>query len=228
MRTLSRILMAPLVLFGALGTAQAQETYTYGDHVYTMEGNLTIERYNANATGTVTFTNIPADLDEFTAVYENFLGKTPYGVAAMMPMAMEMYARDSQVGEACIKLINRDSNVSSVMSIVRDKLKDIQEGDSYRQRYLPAAVLAGATPENGYTPKKPYTVNMKASVNKHQEMQLFDGTVMYIYIMGKGWDTEQRSVEIVKSSDSDLFKVFNCPSLYVQCKRIKGKWNGLD
>lgn len=66
MRTLSRILMAPIIMAGALGTAQAQETYTYGDHVYTMKGNLTIERYNANATGTVTFTNVPAGIDEFT------------------------------------------------------------------------------------------------------------------------------------------------------------------
>ena len=25
----------------------------------------------------------------------------------------------------------------------------------------------------------------------------------------------------------DLFKVFNCPSLYTQCKNIKGTWEGL-
>lgn len=225
--TMKKLILTMCFLFGALAMGQAQQSFTYNGHTYTMEGNLTIEKYNPKATGKVTFTHIPSDYEEFAYVYE-LLGQTPYGVAAMMPMAMEMYARDSKVGEECIKLINAQNNVSSVMSILRDKLKDVGEGDTYCQRYLPAAVLDGATPENGYTPKKPYTINMKASVNKHQEMQLFDGTVMYIYIMGKGWDTEQRSIEIVKTSDSELFKVFNCPSLYVQCKRIKGKWNGLD
>ena len=225
--TMKKLILAMCFLFGALAMGQAQQSFTYNGHTYTMEGNLTIDKYNPKATGKVTFTHIPSDYEEFAYVYE-LLGQTPYGVAAMMPMAMEMYARDSKVGEECIKLINAQNNVSSVMSILRDKLKDVGEGDTNRQRYLPAAVLDGATPENGYTPKKPYTINMKASVNKHQEMQLFDGTVMYIYIMGKGWDTEQRSIEIVKTSDSEFFKVFNCPSLYVQCKRIKGKWNGLD
>ncbi len=50
---------------------------------------------------------------------------------------------------------------------------------------------------------------------------------MYIYMMGKGWDTEQRSVEIIQVDEGDLFKVFNCPSLYTQCKKIKGTWGGL-
>ena len=227
METSKKLILTICFLIAAIVVAHAQQTLTYGSHVYTMKGNLSMDKYNAKATGEVTFTNVPADFDEFEAVY-HFLGETPYGVAAMMPMAMEMYARDSQVGEECIKLINTPSNVSSVLSVVRDKLKDVGEGDTYRQRYLPAATLQGATPGNGYNPTKPYTVKMKATVNKHQEMQLFDGMVMYIYIMGKGWDTEQRSVEIVKTSDDDLFKVFNCPSLYVQCKRSKGKWHGLQ
>lgn len=50
---------------------------------------------------------------------------------------------------------------------------------------------------------------------------------MYIYMMGKGWDTEQRSVEIIQVNDGELFKVFNSPALYTQCKNIKGTWEGL-
>jgi len=50
---------------------------------------------------------------------------------------------------------------------------------------------------------------------------------MYLYVMGKGWDTEQRSVEIILEPESQLYKVFNCPSLYTGCKRIRGKWAGL-
>ena len=55
-----------------------------------------------------------------------------------------------------------------------------------------------------------------------------DGIVMYIYIMGKGWDTEQRQVVIIRQPNSPLHQVFSCPSLYTQCKQIKGQWKGLE
>ena len=164
---------------------------------------------------------------EFEALYTQFLGKTPHGTAAMMVMAMEIYGRNQQEGERCIRLINYPSNVSSVLPRLKDKLC-AKPGDSYGQRYLPAAVLKGATPANAYQPTSPYTVEMKASVNKHQELQFAgQGTVMYLYVMGKGWDTEQRSVEIIRQPDSQLHQVFNCPALYTGCKQIRGTWKGL-
>lgn len=211
-------------------TAGKESSFSANGHTYTMKGTLSIQMYNPAATGMVTFTNVPSNYEEFEQVYTQFLGKTPYGTAAMMPMAMAIYGRNRAEGEKCIRLINYSSNVNSVLSQLKEKFGTSQyapENDSYHQPYLPAAVLEGATPENAYSPKTPYTVNMRASVNKHQDMQMYDGRVMYIYMMGKGWDTEQRSVEIIQVNEGDLFKVFNCPSLYTQCKRIKGTWGGL-
>ena len=210
--------------------AGKSESVTINGHTYTQKGTLSIKAYNPAATGMVTFTNVPSNYAEFEEVYTKFLGLTPYGTAAMMPMAMEIYGRDREEGEKCIRLINYPSNVNSVLSQLKQKYGTSQyapENDSYHQRYLPAAVLEGATPQNAYTPNHPYTVNMRASGNKHQDMQLYDGRVMYIYIMGKGWDTEQRSVEIIQVNEGEPFKVFNCPSLYTQCKNIKGTWGGL-
>lgn len=216
-------------------TADAQDkqmTFTYGSHTYTMMGTLNAEAYDAKATGVVTFTHIPTDYAEFEAVYTQFLGKTPNGAAAMMPMAMELYRRDRDTGLQCLKLLCYPSNVNSVTSILNTKYgpsKFAPADDPYLQPYLPAAVLKGATPENGYTPLRPYTVEMRASVNTHKKMQLMgDGTVVYIYIMGKGWDTEQRQVEVIRQTDSSLHQVFNCPSLYTQCKQIRGQWKGLE
>ena len=165
--------------------AQADmETWTYGNHTYTQKGNLTAKQYNSKATGVVTFTNIPSDYEEFAALYRQFLGNTPHGTAAMMVMAMEIYGRDRQVGKRCIELINYPSNVNSVIPRLNDKYGTSQyapENDGYHQRYLPAAVLKGATPQNGYRPQEPYTVEMKASVNKHQELQIVgSGLVMYV------------------------------------------------
>ena len=228
--------MSILLTFGSQhADAQKKQpgttSFTYGSHTYTMEGNFTAEEYDQNAKGTVTFTNIPSDYDEFEAVYTQFLGKTPHGAAAMMPMAMELYRRDRNIGLKCLQLLCYPSNVNSVTSILNTKYGAASfapENDPYLQPYLPAAVLKGATPANGYQPISPYTVEMKASVNKHQDMQFAgNGRVIYIYIMGKGWDTEQRQVDIILQQGSNLHQVFNCPSLYTQCKQIQGTWRGL-
>ena len=203
-----------------------EQTWTYGDHTYTMKGTLTADKYKKDAFGIVTFTNIPSDYNEFETLYSEFLGRTPHGTAAMIPMAMEMYARDREVGLKCIQLLCYPSNVSSVVSRLKDKFGS---DESYGQRYLPAAVLEGANAANGYRPNRPYTVNMEASVNKHQELQISgSGTVMYIYIIGEGWDTVQRQVEIILEPGSEQYQVFNCPSLYTGCRQIRGSWNGLE
>ena len=210
--------------------AGKDSSFNANGHTYTMKGTLTIQMYNPAATGLVTFTNVPSNYQEFEQVYTEFLGKTPYGTAAMMPMAMAIYGRDRAEGERCIRLINYPTNVNSILSQLKEKFGTSQyapENDSYHQPYLPAAVLEGATPQNGYTPNYPYTISMRASANHHQDMQMYEGRVMYIYMMGKGWDTEQRSVEIIQVREGELFKVFNCPALYTQCKNIRGTWEGL-
>ncbi len=203
-------------------------TWNYGSHTYTMSGNLTASKYKKGAFGEVKFSNIPSDYDEFETLYYEFLGRTPHGTAAMMPMAMEIYARDQELGLKCIQLINYPSNVNSVTSRLKDKLY-AAPGDSYGQRYLPAALIKGATAANGYTPERPYTIDMEASANKHQELKISgSGTVVYLYIIGGGWDSHQRQVELVLEPGKEHYQVFNCPSLYVGCQRIQGDWGGLE
>ena len=90
-------------------------------------------------------------------------------------------------------------------------------------------MLKGATPENAYTPTKPYTVEMEASVNRHSELTFSGkGRIIYLYILGGGWDTHKRQVEIILQPGKELHQVFNCPSLYTQCKTIDGEWQGLE
>jgi len=130
-------------------TADAQDkpmTFTYKSHTYTMTGTLNADAYDATAKGTVTFTHIPADYAEFEAVYTQLLGKTPHGAAAMMPMAMELYRRDREVGLQCLKLLCYPTNVNSVTSILNSKYgasKFSPANDPYLQPYLPAAVQRG-------------------------------------------------------------------------------------
>lgn len=207
-------------------------TLKYGSHTYTIVGEIDPETTEyKTATASVTFSNIPSGLTEFTAVYEKLLGKSIAGTAAMIPMAMEIYARKPETGRACFDLLcNSSATVDGIVRILKDRFIPTEyspEDDQYIQRFIPAALLKGATPANAYTPSTPYTVEMTMSPNGVQDAQLTGGTVTYIYILANGWDTFQRGVEIFLPYNGTQYKVFNCPSCYTQCKPIQGTWGGL-
>lgn len=208
-------------------------TLTYGSHTYTVKGTIDPNGTEyKNATAWVEFTNIPSGYKEFEAVYKNLLGKYVQGAAAMVPMAIEIYARNAATGEKCLKLLcNNDATVSGIVRILKTKLVASQyspDDDQYIQRYMAAALLKGAANTNAYTPDEPYTVEMTISPNHVQDAPLSGGEVTYTYILAPGgWDTFQRTVEVILPYDTQLYKVFNCPSCYTQCKTIRGTWGGL-
>ena len=209
-------------------------TLTYGDHTYTVSGEITYDQtYYDTPTAFVTFTNIPSGVTEFKAVYDNLLGLSPQGAAAMVPMAIEIYARDANVGEQCFNVLcNSSSTVAGIVRILKTKFNYSQyspENDQYVQRYLPAALLKGATYTNGYKPEEPYTVKMSGSPNGIQDAPLTGGTVHYTYILTDGgWDSFQKGVEVFQAYGSNKYQVFNCPSTYTQCRNIQnGPWQGL-
>ncbi|MBQ8712151.1 MAG: hypothetical protein IJ551_04925 [Prevotella sp.] len=210
------------------------QTLTYGAHQYTVSGEINpndgVKGYRNKPTASVTFTNVPADYAEFEAVYNGLLGKSVQGTAAMIPMAIELYARQAETGERCLQLLcNSQATVSGIVRILKTKLVASEygpENDSYLQRYMAAALLKGASSDNAYTPSEPYTVEMCPSVNKPQAVT--GGTDTFLYILAPGgWDTMQRGVEVFQATGSDLYKVYNCPACYTQCKTIVGTWPGL-
>ena len=228
---------APAGLLGGLkATAEAVvdgNTLTYGDHTYTIVSDIDVNtKEYKKPTASVTFSNVPSGYAEFEAVYNGLLGKSVAGAAAMIPMAIELYARDAEVGERCLELLcNSDATVSNITRILDTKLVPSQyapENDSYIQRYMAAALLKGAVNTNAYTPERPYTVEMTMSPNGVREAPLMGGDVTYIYILAQGWDTFQRGVDVFLPYDTKYYKVANCSSCYVQCKNIRGTWPGLE
>ncbi|MBQ9450716.1 MAG: hypothetical protein IJU34_05310 [Bacteroidales bacterium] len=206
---------------------------TYGSHVYTVVSEIDpATREFKQPTASVTFTNVPSNYAEFEAVYNALLGKSRAGTAAMIPMAIEMYARNADMGTRCLQLLcNGSATVDGITRILKTKLVSSEfapENDSYIQRYMAAALLKGAVNTNAYTPDKPYTVEMTMSPNGVKEAELMGGEVTYMYILAHGWDSFQRGVEVFQPFDTEYYKVSNCPSCYTQCKNIRGTWPGLE
>ena len=203
-------------------------TMTWGDHTYTISGSIGEPEFDSNGaliqtpTAKVTFTHNPEGYNEFSTVYSEFLGKTPHGAAAMIPMAIELYGRNTATGERCIKLLWGEVNALDVIRILDTKMRASEyspANDEYLQRYLPAALLKGAKPENAYTPEEPYTVQMLPNNTPAS------GVYSYLYILSEGWDTNIRGVEL--KNVGNLYIVSNAPACYTQCKIIRGTWNGI-
>lgn len=206
-------------------------TLTYGNHTYTIVNEIDVTTTeHLRGTASVSFTNIPSGYTEFSAVYENLLGNSIAGTAAMIPMAMEIYARDAATGEKCIKLLCTAGAAGEMITEVNRKIipsGKSPDNDRYIQRYIPAALLKDATPSNAYSPATPYTVMMTMTSNGVKPNNLEGGDVIYMSIVTSSWSTAQRGVDIFQATGSTRYKVFGCPGCYSTCPEIVGKWAGL-
>ena len=209
-------------------------TLTYGTHVYTVKGDFNFDNPDRGTKGEVTFTHIPSGYEEFSVVYHKLLGKTPHGLVGMIPMAMEIYGRNRTTGEKCIRLLCTGSCAKEALTELKQKYNASQysgSGDTYLQRYLPAAALQGATPDNAYTPNSPYVVKVVKSKHISEKMPSYRGIKIYLNIVTSGgWDTRERTVDVFKPYDwpkAGLVQVLGFPALYTQCQIIGGTWKGL-
>lgn len=206
---------------------------TYGNHTYTMTGKIA-DDYKKGAKGEVTFTNIPSGFTEFKAVYEQFLGKTPYGTAAMLPMAFEIWARDNATGECCLELLCYDICIKEILRELPQHIKNSKYSpskDPYVQRCMTAATLAEATRENGYNPQEPYTLSMAIGPQNtwKQESEVLQAYTYTLDIIadGNAWSNPKRSVTVQRGWNSKLYKANSCASLYVNINTPRKDWNGL-
>ena len=207
------------------GDAQSKIEFSVNGHNYKLDGKINHQNWSKHQKSTITFTNVPATIEEFKKVRDK-LGREPQGAVALQIMAFEMYRRDPALGAEALQLNNTSTNYSSTMR----QLKQVMNEDdpSYARPYLAAALLQGAKNTNAYTPKYPYEAKIQVNpVTKYQESEILDGTVIYLQVISEGWDTNQRGVEVVRPDGEDYYVVSNCPAMYTQCKKIKGTFQGL-
>lgn len=223
-RRITKLLAIALMSLAAL-TATAQKVEcNVGGKTYKVEGRINHDTWDKSQNSRVTFTGIPATIEEFKQVRQA-LGKEPQGAVALQVMAFEMYRRDRAVGEQALRLNNTATNYNSTV----ERLKEMMGKDKFYARpYLAAALMEGAKPTNAYTPNTPYCVKVRVNpASKYQESQFLGGTVIYLQIDSEGWDTNWRGVEVVQPEGEPYYVVSNCPAMYTQCKQIKGTWQGL-
>ena len=99
----------------------------------------------------VTLNALPATLAEFQALPHT----TPEEVVASFLCALHLYTKNPNDGVAAMNILRGPRPMTPYDSqFLRDRLRG--------KEYLTTAYFAGATPENGYQPAKPYVLNVQA------------------------------------------------------------------
>ncbi len=97
----------------------------------------------------VTLSGIPTSLAEF----EELPRRDPENVCAAFLCALELYLKDKDAGIAAMNILRGPRPMMPYdVQFLRDRLRG--------KEYLPMAYFEGATPDNAYTPKRPYTLNV--------------------------------------------------------------------
>lgn len=118
---------------------------------------------------TFSFNALPKNLNELTALKEATLD-TPFKTAALTVLALCCYAENKEMGKEMLNWLRGPRPLSGQdISFLNDRFRD-------GKTYLPFTYFVGSTPENGYTPKKPYTIIIESNNTSDDEdgyMKLF-------------------------------------------------------
>ena len=105
---------------------------------------------------TFKFEQLPESLNEFKGLKEASLDN-PFKTAALTVVALCVYAVDREIGKDMLNFLRGPRPLSPMdLSFLNDRLMD-------QKQYVPFSFFDGATPENDYTPSKPYTITIQAN-----------------------------------------------------------------
>ena len=100
---------------------------------------------------TFTFRELPKSLAELQTLNEASLD-TPFKTAALTVLALCCYAVDKENGKEMLNWLRGPRPLS------REEISELNDIFRDGKTYIPFSYFVGATPENDYTPKKPYTI----------------------------------------------------------------------
>lgn len=173
-------------------------------------------QYKPGKTGTVEISGIPESVDGFKSL-QSQIATEPHGAVALVLVAMEMYRQDATIGKQCLELCTTSSVESD--GIIR-RLKELYGSGSYARPYQVAAYFRGATPSNGYNPKKPYTMDMVVDAGRpYSYSDSYESTMIFIKVTCGGASTP-RVCYVIKPKGEPYFLVNNASTLYLQVKPI--------
>jgi len=115
-----------------------------------------------NKTETFTFAEMPETLEAFKALPEASKD-SEYKTAALTVVALCMCAADMDLGVSMMNFLKEPGEGLSTPDI-----KFIEERLAGK-KYVPVSYIEGTTPENNYTPVKPYVIKVSSNAHSYDE-----------------------------------------------------------
>lgn len=109
-----------------------------------------------NPSHTYTYNKLPENLDDLLELPGAAEMTDPYAVAALTVAALTRYGESTS---DCIQMLNYLKGPGSVSGYDAQFLRDRLQGKSY----IPYSYFHGATPQNNYTPSKPYKITVTSN-----------------------------------------------------------------
>ena len=127
-----------------------------------LQGNRAVSVHNTmnNKQQTFAFNTLPKTVQELAATPEAAM-TTPFMTAALTVAALCAYGETPSASIAMLNVLRGPQPMSGrETQLLRDCLKG--------KPYKPFSYFDGATPQNGYTPNKPYQITVSAQTNSYQ------------------------------------------------------------
>lgn len=142
-----------------------------------------------NQRETFTFAALPESLAQMQAMPEASMD-TPFKTAALTVCALCAFATDQTVGTDLLNFLRgpRPMNGHDI-SFIKDRFR------GGTRNYIIFSYFAGATPENNYTPTKPYIVTVTSDPHSYDE-----ANYARLYIVCGGADSP-RPIKLRKKAD---------------------------
>lgn len=121
-------------------------------------GNNTSINLGSNPSRTYTYNSLPKNIDDLMQLPGASEMTDPYAVAALTIAALTRYGENT--GD-CLRMLNYLKGPDPLSGYQSQFLRDRLQGKAYK----PYSFFHGATPQNNYTPSRPYKITV--SSNSH-------------------------------------------------------------
>ena len=157
----------------AMRTAVVQGADALADALQDAAAELAQKNY------TVTFECLPETLQQLQALPEAALNE-PHHAAALSIAALCVYPKNRQVAEEMLHFLQGPRGLTGYdKQFLADRFMDGRD-------YVPRSYFEGAVPENGYTPKQPFSVTFFE--NPHSRQNIADGYIT-LWVRSGGADS---------------------------------------
>ena len=149
----------------------------------------------ANKEKTFKFDKLPTTLEEFQALPEAKL--TDYfATAALAVLALNVCATNMEEGERILEFLNGPNDFSGQdRQFIKNQYMD-------GHNYIARSYFKGATPENNYTPKEPFVIEVTETPHSKDA---FDQGYITLYLESGGADSLRPIVLRTKKSTGEWF-----------------------